>query len=82
MLEENLGADDPKEWNWQALANQINTRWGLKITDRQLKQIGKEDIGDYLRENGAKVIANVDLSDGKPFLQRDWGCNRCATGPG
>jgi preprotein translocase subunit SecA len=29
FMEENLGPEDPKEWNWQALANQVNTRWGL-----------------------------------------------------
>jgi preprotein translocase subunit SecA len=73
MLEENLGAEDPKEWNWQALVNQINTRWGLKVTDRQLKQMAKEAIGDYLRENASKVVADIDLNEGKPYLERDWG---------
>jgi preprotein translocase subunit SecA len=43
MLEENLGAEDSRDWNWQALAHQANTRWGLKTTDRQLKQIGKDN---------------------------------------
>ena len=37
-MDENLGAEDPKEWNWQALSHQVNTRWGLKTNDRQLKQ--------------------------------------------
>ena len=48
MLEENLGGEDAKEWNWQALAHQINTRCGLKTTDRQLKQIGKDNLIDRL----------------------------------
>ena len=39
-LEENLGSEDASEWNWQALANQVNLRWGLKTSDRQLKQVG------------------------------------------
>src|SRR5207244_8044699 len=39
-LEENLGADDPKEWNWKALSHQMNTRYGLSTNDRQLKQMG------------------------------------------
>src|SRR5262249_38679657 len=43
-LDENLGAEDAKEWNWQALAHQFNTRYGLKTTDRQLKQMGKDAI--------------------------------------
>jgi preprotein translocase subunit SecA len=52
MMEENLGSEDSKEWNWQALANQVNTRWNLKTNERQLRQIGKDDMADYLREAG------------------------------
>ena len=38
MLEENLGSDDSKEWNWQNLAYQIGARWGLKYNDRELRR--------------------------------------------
>ncbi len=72
-LEENLGAEDPKEWNWQALAHQVNTRYGLKTTDKQLKQIGKDDLGEYLIGEATKAVEALDLSDGKPFLEEDWG---------
>src|SRR5208337_4163526 len=35
-LDENVSSDvDSKDWNWQAMAQQVNTRWGLKYTDRQ-----------------------------------------------
>src|SRR5262245_6959495 len=35
-LDENLSPDvESKEWNWQALAGQVNKRWDLKVTDRQ-----------------------------------------------
>src|SRR5262249_8963470 len=40
-IDENLGAEEEREWNWQALSNQVNKRWGLKTSDRQLKQVGK-----------------------------------------
>jgi preprotein translocase subunit SecA len=73
FLEENLGAEDPKEWNWQALANQVNTRWGLKTTDRQLKQIGKDNLSEYLRDEANKCVAAIDLNDGRPYLEDDWG---------
>jgi preprotein translocase subunit SecA len=33
MMEENLGSEDSKEWNWQALSGQVNARWGLKTND-------------------------------------------------
>jgi preprotein translocase subunit SecA len=73
FLEENLGGEDSKEWNWQALAGQVNTRWGLKTTDRQLKQLGKDNLSEYLRDEANKSVAAVDLADGQPFLADDWG---------
>jgi preprotein translocase subunit SecA len=72
-LEENLGADDPKEWNWKALSHQVNTRYGLSTNDRQIKQIGKDNLAQYLIEEAEKAIAGVDLSAGRPFLEPDWG---------
>ena len=65
MMEENLGSEDAKEWNWQALSNQVNARWGLKTNDRQLRQIGKDNLADYLREQANKCIAETDLSEGR-----------------
>jgi preprotein translocase subunit SecA len=72
-IEENLGAEDSKEWNWQALAHQVNTRYGLKTSDRQLKQIGKDNLGEYLMEEAQKALDALDLSEGKPYLEPDWG---------
>jgi preprotein translocase subunit SecA len=73
FLEENLGAEDPKEWNWQALANQVNTRWGLKTSDRQLRQTGKDNLSEYLRDEANKSLSEVDLSEGQDYLADDWG---------
>jgi preprotein translocase subunit SecA len=72
-VEENLGADDAREWNWQALAHQINTRYGLKTTDRQLKAIGKEHLIEQLAPEANKSIDALDLTEGQAFLQPDWG---------
>jgi preprotein translocase subunit SecA len=72
-IEENLGAEDAKEWNWKALADQVNKRWGLKTTDRQLRQIGKDELGQYLIEEAEKAVAAVDLSGGETFLDGTWG---------
>lgn len=73
MLEENLGAEDSKEWNWKALSHQVNTRYGLSTNDRQLKQIGKDELAGCLIESAEKVVAQVDLSEGKHYLAPDWG---------
>jgi preprotein translocase subunit SecA len=73
-MEENLNTDvDAKEWSWQALAHAMNTRWGLKVTERQLKQIGRDNLAQFLTEEAEKALAAVDLSGGRPFLERDWG---------
>jgi preprotein translocase subunit SecA len=72
-LEENLGADDPKEWNWKALSHQMNTRYGLSTNDRQLKQMGKDTIAQYLIEQAEKAVAGIDISGGRSYLEPDWG---------
>jgi preprotein translocase subunit SecA len=73
-IEENLNTDeDPKEWKWQAMAHAMNTRWGLKLTERQLKQIGRDNLAEFLTAEAEKALAAVDLSGGKPFLEPDWG---------
>lgn len=74
ILEENLPTDvDSKEWNWQAAAKAINTRWGIKMTERQLKQIGRDNLAQNLIIEANKVLEQVDLTGGKHFLAPDWG---------
>src|SRR5262249_48664271 len=72
-IDENLGAEEEREWNWQALSNQVNKRWGLKTSDRQLKQVGKDNLIESLTEQAEKSIADVDLSGGRDFLEDNWG---------
>jgi preprotein translocase subunit SecA len=72
-MDENFGADDPAEWNWQAMAGQVNKRWGLKVTDRQLKQIGRDNLSQHVIEQAENAIAEVDLSQGREYLEPNWG---------
>jgi preprotein translocase subunit SecA len=73
-MEENLSTDvEPKDWNWQAMAHAMNTRWGLKLTERQLKQIGRDNLAEFLIAEAEKALAAVDLEGGKPYLEPDWG---------
>ncbi len=73
-LEENLSEDvDPNEWNWQAMAAQMNTRYGLKLTDRQLRQIGRAKLAETLIAQAEEKIDEIDLSGGQDFLKPDWG---------
>jgi preprotein translocase subunit SecA len=74
-LEENLptDAEDKSDWNWEALAKFANTRWHLAIRDRELKQIGREQLDTFLLEKATAAIAKVDLAAGSEFLEADYG---------
>src|SRR5262249_22772349 len=42
-------------------------------SDRQLKQIGKDNLSEYLRDEAAQSVEAVDLTEGRPYLEGDWG---------
>jgi preprotein translocase subunit SecA len=73
-LDENLPeGTDEDEWNWEAMAKMANTRWGLNLKDRDLKKIGRDHVAEHLIELAHEEIKKVDLSEGKPFLDEDFG---------
>ena len=88
-IEENLPFDgDPSEYNWVALANWANARYGLNLKDRDLKkfstpakgldgeplvEVDRQGLADLLREKAVAAIAEVDLAPASEFLSPDWG---------
>jgi preprotein translocase subunit SecA len=74
-LEENLpdDAEDKAEWNWEATAKFVNTQWHTNLRDRDLKQVGRENLADFLREKAHEAIGKFDLSEGKSLLEPDCG---------
>lgn len=74
LIEENLPSEeDVSEWNWEALAKTANTRWKLSVRDRDLKQLGRDQVGEFLIEKAREMVAKIDLSDGAIFLDADFG---------
>ena len=72
-LEENLPEEEePAEWNWEALAKLVNTRWHLSLRDRDLKQLGRDRVGEFLIERVQASVQRIDLSEGQRFLQPDF----------
>jgi preprotein translocase subunit SecA len=72
-LEENLPEEEePSEWNWEALAKLVNTRWHLSLRDRDLKQLGRERVGEFLIERVQAAVQRIDLNEGQRFLQPDF----------
>ena len=73
-IEENLPeSEEPDEWNWEALAKTVNSRWQLSVRDRDLKKVGREDLGEWLLEKAHETIQKVDLSEGAPLLEENYG---------
>jgi preprotein translocase subunit SecA len=73
-IEENLPSDaEADEWNWESLAKFANTRWKTNYRDRDLKQIGREEIGELFIAKAREAIDKVDLSEGARFLDADYG---------
>lgn len=73
-IEENLPEGEPREdWNWNALAKWINTRYGTNYSVTDLKKIPREKIDEKLIDRVRDVINHSDLSEGDPLLSADYG---------
>ena len=73
-LEENLPEEEEaSEWNWEALAKLVNTRWHLSLRDRDLKQLGRDRVGEFLIERARAAVQKIDLSEGQQFLRPEFG---------
>jgi preprotein translocase subunit SecA len=73
-IDENLPEDiDEDEWNWEAMAKLVNTRWKLNLRDRDLKKVGRDHVGELLIEKSREAIEGTDLSEGARFLDLDYG---------
>ena len=75
-LDENLPQTDDgdeSEWNWEAMAKLAKSRWGIDVKDRDLKKIGRDEVLEYLLDKARAAIRDVDLSEGKVFLEEDFG---------
>jgi len=75
-LDENLpeGDEDAQlDWNWNAMSQILRTRWRVEITDRELKKIGRDDLAEFLIDRAKNALAKMDLSEGAPMLEQDYG---------
>jgi len=73
-IEENLPEDvDPREWNWEALAKMVNTRWRLSLRDRDLKRVGRDGVSELLIDKAREAVYKTDLSRGARFLDPQFG---------
>ncbi|MCA9190765.1 MAG: preprotein translocase subunit SecA [Planctomycetales bacterium] len=73
-VEENLPLGEPEDdWNWEALAKWVNTRYGTTYSVRDLQKKSRDRIDEELIERVQERLNAVDLSDGAPLLGGDYG---------
>jgi preprotein translocase subunit SecA len=65
--------EDERELNWEALAKFVNTRWHLTFRDRDLKQVGREALSEFLIQEAQKAIRKADLSAGSTYIEPEYG---------
>jgi preprotein translocase subunit SecA len=72
-IEENLPLEEePSDWNWSALSAFAQTRWGIKVSDREIKQVGRDHLAEFLMEKSHAAIHAVDLDEGAQYLDPDF----------
>jgi preprotein translocase subunit SecA len=73
-LDENLPQEaEPHEWNWVAFGGFLNRQFGIKLSDRELKKIGRENLATEILPLAEKAIEAVDLSRGRAILDAAFG---------
>ncbi|MDM4018909.1 preprotein translocase subunit SecA [Roseiconus lacunae] len=73
VVEENLPVGMEEEWNLKAMAKWANTTLGTNYQDHQLKNMDRDDLIKNLIDKAHARIAEVDLSEGEPLLDADYG---------
>ncbi len=73
-IEENLPSEveDESEWNWSALAQWSNVRFGTNYRDRDLKKIGRDMLDEQLIADARASIDKVELDSCARQLDHDY----------
>jgi|694.fasta_scaffold01806_29 preprotein translocase subunit SecA len=73
-IDENLPSEEEEsEWNWEALVNFANSRFGTQLRASELKKAGRDRVDEFLLERIREKIGDVDLLSGAPLLQEAYG---------
>jgi preprotein translocase subunit SecA len=78
-LEENMDpSQEQDQWNWEAMAKFMETRFGVKTSVRELKQMGRDAILETLLPKVEANIEATDIKDGAPMLEEDYSLSAIA----
>jgi preprotein translocase subunit SecA len=73
-IEENLSlSEEQSEWNWEALAYFANTRWNLGVRAKELKEIGRDRVDEFLVNKARQAIQKIEIQGAEQMLHPDYG---------
>jgi preprotein translocase subunit SecA len=73
-IDENLPSEEEQsEWNWDAMAKWVNTRFGTNYSVSMLKKIPSDRMDEELIGKAQKSIEAIDLSEGNAYLSDEYG---------
>ena len=73
-IDENLPAEeDQSEWNWEAMTKWVNNRFNTNYTVGAIKKIDRDRMDEEFISKSNAFIDAIDLSEGEPFLDMDYG---------
>lgn len=73
-IDENMPSEEEEsEWNWEAMANWANARFGTNYTVGMLKKIDRDQMDVELIAKAHISIEAIDLSEGEVFLSEEYG---------
>ncbi len=73
-VDENLPPEEEQsEWNWEALTNWCNTRFGTTFKVSDLKKVDRDRVDEVMINAAREKLNSVDLSAGSPFLSEEYG---------
>ncbi len=75
VLEEALQGEDSTEWNWQALRQTLERKWGLVYREDELRKFDRIQLSERLVEAVRDKVDKLPLDDGRDLLDSDYGIN-------
>ena len=73
-IDENLPeGEEESEWNWEALCQWCNSRFGTNLRTNDLKKLDRDRIDEHLINAAREKLAAIDLADGMNFLDQGYG---------
>ena len=66
-------SEDESEWSWGSLVTFMNSRWGLSLKDKDLKQVSRDRLDEFLIGEARKVIEQVKIEGADEMLAESYG---------